>query len=52
MHGRFRRRRFEGILKGVDNGIDQDATVKFYTMGAVGEAREAYRRSEELLSGT
>lgn len=29
---------FDHYLKGVDNGIDQDATVKYYTMGAVGEA--------------
>jgi len=29
---------FDHHLKGVDNGIDRDATVKYYTMGAVGEA--------------
>ncbi|MDA1051775.1 MAG: CocE/NonD family hydrolase [Planctomycetota bacterium] len=28
---------FDHHLKGVDNGIDQDATVRYYTMGAVGE---------------
>lgn len=29
---------FDHHLKEVDNGIEQDATVKYYTMGAVGEA--------------
>jgi uncharacterized protein len=29
---------FDHHLKGVDNKIDQDATVRYYTMGAVGEA--------------
>ena len=28
---------FDHHLRGVDNQIDQDATVKYYTMGAVGE---------------
>lgn len=29
---------FEHYLKGVDNGVDQEPTVRYYVMGAVGES--------------
>ncbi|MCA9119357.1 MAG: CocE/NonD family hydrolase [Planctomycetales bacterium] len=32
---------FDHHLKGADNGIDKNATVKYYTMGAVGETDAA-----------